>query len=76
MPKTEIDNIIESIVDFDIDDIVVGLDESDKSPDEDLIETYKSKSVKELKEILEKMELKQTGNKTTLIQRIIENLNK
>ena len=28
------------------------------------------------KEILEKMELKQTGNKTTLIERIIENLNK
>ena len=69
-------------IDVNIEDVDVNVEDVDidvdvNIDDKDIIfEVYKSKSVKELKEILENMDLKQTGNKTTLIQRIIDNLDK
>jgi hypothetical protein len=42
--------------------------------DEDLLDQYMKKSVKELKEKCIEMNLKHSGNKTTLARRIVENL--
>ena len=42
--------------------------------DEDLLDKYMKMSVKELKDLCSEMNLKHTGNKTTLARRIVENL--
>ena len=48
--------------------------EEEDDLDEDLLDKYMKMSVKDLKEKCIEMNLKHSGNKTTLARRIVENL--
>ena len=79
---TELDNTDDDENTNEEDDEVDDISEEDNSDneeliddlDEDLLDKYMKMSVKDLKEKCMEMNLKHSGNKTTLARRIVENL--
>ena len=67
----ENDNLEE---DEEVDDVNSDDEELSDDIDEDKLDKYMKMSVKELKDKCIEMNLKHSGNKTTLARRIVENL--